>query len=79
MFRYKVLIACVSSYSILAAKLRGKLSPADQSLFDARANYKRIVIMDWNSKYSEATSSNPVKILKDVLWKWDQQVILVHV
>lgn len=30
--------------------------------------------MDWNSRYNDTEANNPVRILKDVLWKWDQQV-----
>jgi len=67
----------VLSSRILASKLRGKLSTRSQSLFDARANYKGIVLLDWESNYSELTSSHALCVLKDVLYKYDQQVTMV--
>lgn len=59
---------------VLTKQLRSKIAVRQQSLFDARANYAAIVLFDWNTTYSTLTPSLPISIVKDAVYKWDQQV-----
>ena len=55
--------------------LRSKLDARNQSLFDARANYSRIVLIDEDSTLDDISMfSNPLGTIKDAIYKWDQQV-----
>ncbi|XP_067938419.1 ubiquitin carboxyl-terminal hydrolase 8-like [Watersipora subatra] len=62
---------------IMPSQLRSKITAPNLTLFDARANYKKILLIDWDSTEDDLNlTTNPLRILKDAIYKWDQQVKL---
>lgn len=59
---------------MLSKMIRDLIPPLDRGLFDARSNYKRIVIFDWNSRLDTLRSDSPAAVVRDALYKWDQTV-----
>lgn len=59
----------------MPGQLRNKITAPNLTLFDARANYKKILLVDWDSTEDDLNlTTNSLRILKDTIYKWDQQV-----
>lgn len=58
-----------------AGKIQQGLSQDDKKLWASRDIKEHVVLIDWNSPGPEPTINSPMYFLKDILVKWDMDVV----
>lgn len=58
-----------------AGKIQQGLSTDDKKLWASRDIKEHVVLLDWNSPGPEPTLNSPMYCLKNILVKWDMDVV----